>query len=73
MAFEGFSDLILARLLTPRLGIPEDIAATVAFLLSDDAGYISGQVFPVDGGMFIRGGAGRAEEITASQGFEETT
>jgi NAD(P)-dependent dehydrogenase (short-subunit alcohol dehydrogenase family) len=71
--FEGFSNLILARLLTPRLGLPEDIAATVAFLLSDDAGYISGQVFAVDGGMFIRGGGGRAEDVFSSQGFEEMT
>jgi NAD(P)-dependent dehydrogenase (short-subunit alcohol dehydrogenase family) len=71
--FQGFANLILARLLTPRLGIPEDIAATVAFLLSDDAGYISGQVFPVDGGMFVRGGAGRAGEVISSQGFEDMT
>ncbi|MDY0340698.1 MAG: 3-oxoacyl-[acyl-carrier-protein] reductase [Coriobacteriia bacterium] len=34
-----------------RLGTPEDIAATVAFLASDDAGYITGQVIAVDGGM----------------------
>jgi NAD(P)-dependent dehydrogenase (short-subunit alcohol dehydrogenase family) len=67
-AFRGFSDLILARVLTPRLGRPEDIAATVAFLLSDDAGYISGQVFPVDGGHFVRGGAGRADDVISSEG-----
>lgn len=34
-----------------RLGTPEDIAATVAFLASDDAAYITGQVIAVDGGM----------------------
>jgi NAD(P)-dependent dehydrogenase (short-subunit alcohol dehydrogenase family) len=35
----------------PRLGTPEDIAATVAFLASDDAAYINGTVIAVDGGM----------------------
>ena len=33
-----------------RLGQPEDAAALAAFLLSEDAGWITGQVFPVDGG-----------------------
>jgi len=35
---------------TPYLGRPNDIGATVAFLASDDARYITGQVFAVDGG-----------------------
>lgn len=34
-----------------RLGEPEDVAKTVAFLCSDDAAYITGQVIPVDGGL----------------------
>jgi 3-oxoacyl-[acyl-carrier protein] reductase len=34
-----------------RLGTPEDVAATVRFLASDEAGYITGAVVPVDGGM----------------------
>ena len=34
-----------------RFGKPEEIARTVAFLASDDAGYITGQVLCVDGGM----------------------
>lgn len=34
-------------------GKPEDIAKTVAFLASEDAGYITGQVIQVDGGMGI--------------------
>jgi 3-oxoacyl-[acyl-carrier protein] reductase len=34
-----------------RIGRGEDIAAMAAFLASEDAGYITGQVFAVDGGM----------------------
>ncbi|MBD3637741.1 MAG: SDR family oxidoreductase [Crocinitomicaceae bacterium] len=37
-----------------RMGNPEDIAPTVAFLLSDDAGYITGQNIIVDGGWTAR-------------------
>lgn len=35
------------------LGTAEDIAGAVAFLASDDAGYITGQVIAVDGGMVL--------------------
>jgi NAD(P)-dependent dehydrogenase (short-subunit alcohol dehydrogenase family) len=37
-----------------RVGQPAEIAATVAFLLSDGAGYISGTVIQVDGGKHMR-------------------
>ena len=36
-----------------RLGSPKDVAATVAFLASEHAGYITGQVLVVDGGMVM--------------------
>jgi 3-oxoacyl-[acyl-carrier protein] reductase len=36
-----------------RGGTPEDVANAVAFLASDDAAYISGQVLTVDGGMVM--------------------
>jgi NAD(P)-dependent dehydrogenase (short-subunit alcohol dehydrogenase family) len=41
---------------TSRLGQPTDIASTVAFLLSDDASWITGQCIGVDGGHTIRKG-----------------
>ena len=34
-----------------RTGKPEDVAAAISFLASDEGGYISGAVLPVDGGM----------------------
>lgn len=34
-----------------RIGLPEDVAKVVGFLVSDDARYITGQVIQVDGGM----------------------
>ena len=34
-----------------RIAAPREIAATVAFLASEDAGYITGAVIPVDGGL----------------------
>jgi NAD(P)-dependent dehydrogenase (short-subunit alcohol dehydrogenase family) len=37
--------------LTPRLGTPENVAAAVVFLASDDAAFITGQVISVDGGL----------------------
>ena len=36
-----------------RLGTPDDVANLVCFLTSDDAGYITGQTFNVDGGMVM--------------------
>jgi len=39
-----------------RLGTPEDIAAAVAYLASDDAAWVTGQTLTVDGGLIASGG-----------------
>lgn len=44
-------DAALAIIPSKKLGKPEDVAKAIAFLASDDAGYINGQVICVDGGM----------------------
>jgi NAD(P)-dependent dehydrogenase (short-subunit alcohol dehydrogenase family) len=49
---ETLDKLILAQP-GKRAGKPEDIAHAVAFLASDEAGFISGQVLHVDGGKSI--------------------
>lgn len=36
-----------------RLGTPEDVAAALCFLASDEAGFITGQVLGVDGGFAV--------------------
>ena len=42
---------LLERIPTGRLGSPEDIAASAAYLASDEAGYVTGQTLHVNGGM----------------------
>ena len=42
---------LLGRIHTRRLGTPEDIAAAAAFLTADEAGWITGQILSVDGGI----------------------
>ena len=44
---------IIANTPLGRMGTPEEIAWTVAFLASDRAGFITGQVLSVDGGLVM--------------------
>ena len=44
---------IAARIPVGRAGTPEDVAAACAFLCSDEAGFITGQVIGVNGGMVL--------------------
>jgi 3-oxoacyl-[acyl-carrier protein] reductase len=46
-------DIYIARTPVGRLGTPPDVASAVAFLVSDDAEFITGTVIDVSGGMFM--------------------
>jgi 3-oxoacyl-[acyl-carrier protein] reductase len=48
---EPVKEAALAIIPAKKLGTPEDVAKAVAFLASDESGYINGQVLQVDGGM----------------------
>ncbi len=48
---DSAKEAVLAQIPLKRVGNPKDIAETVAFLASDKASYITGQVISVDGGM----------------------
>jgi NAD(P)-dependent dehydrogenase (short-subunit alcohol dehydrogenase family) len=54
--YEGREDEVAATYPLKRLGIPEDIGSVVAFLLSEDAAWVTGQVIVVDGGVTLTGG-----------------
>ncbi len=48
---EAAQDQILGEILLQRFGQPEEVAAVIAFVASDDAAYMTGQVLAVDGGL----------------------
>jgi 3-oxoacyl-[acyl-carrier protein] reductase len=50
---QEFKDRLLAAIPLQRLGRPEDVAAAVRFLASEEAGYITGHVLNVNGGMYM--------------------
>lgn len=56
LLYEGREEQVSAAYPLKRLGVPEDIAGAVAFLLSDAASWITGQTLVLDGGVTLTGG-----------------
>lgn len=54
--YEGREEKVARAYPLGRLGLPEDVAGAVCFLLSEDAGWITGQTLVVDGGVTLGGG-----------------
>ncbi|GAB7004949.1 3-oxoacyl-ACP reductase FabG [Nocardioides sp. AN3] len=48
--FDEFKSALVAQIAVGRSGLPEDVAGTVAYLVGDEAGFVSGQVLYVAGG-----------------------
>ncbi len=54
--YEGREDDVAATYPLKRLGVPDDVGSVVAFLLSDDAAWLTGQTILIDGGLSLTGG-----------------
>jgi 3-oxoacyl-[acyl-carrier protein] reductase len=50
---EANKESMLTQIPLARLGTPEEIAAVVSFLVSEAAGYITGETIHVNGGMYM--------------------
>lgn len=53
---DNFGETLAARLPTKRLGEPQDIANLATFLVSDAAGWITGETYVIDGGAGVASG-----------------
>ena len=54
--YEGREEAVAAQYPLKRLGVPEDVASAVSFLLSSQSSWITGQTLVVDGGITLGGG-----------------
>ena len=50
---EGARESLSSQIPLQRLGVPEDVAAAVAFLAAEEAGYVTGTVLNVSGGLYM--------------------
>ncbi|MDK1326645.1 SDR family oxidoreductase [Arthrobacter sp. zg-Y1143] len=55
--YEGREEKVSSTYPLKRLGTPEDVAGAAAFLVSDDAAWVTGQVLNLDGGLLVAGGS----------------
>ncbi|GAB7038786.1 MULTISPECIES: SDR family oxidoreductase [Catenuloplanes] len=56
--YQGREEEVASTYPLRRLGVPEDVAGAVAFLVSDAAGWITGQTLVLDGGLTLTGRVG---------------
>jgi 3-oxoacyl-[acyl-carrier protein] reductase len=56
--YEGKEEEVAGRYPAGRLGVPSDVGNAVAYLLSDEASWITGQTWVLDGGATLVGGVG---------------
>jgi 3-oxoacyl-[acyl-carrier protein] reductase len=65
--WDGKPDLRAAQIPLGRAGTPEDIAAGVVFLASDESAFVTGQAFNIDGGMLAQGRAPQVEGVPVAR------
>jgi NAD(P)-dependent dehydrogenase (short-subunit alcohol dehydrogenase family) len=56
--FAGHEEEVAGSYPLKRLGVPQDVGSAVAFLLSDEASWITGQTLVLDGGLTLNAGLG---------------